>query len=233
MNRDGSGERMVAKFKVTGEFLRAPVWTPDGKALLVSRFTPNRRTGLAGIEFAIEQIDLESGATTVIARDAFGAGISPDGRMLAYVAIDLQSDQQSLIVSKAAGSNSVVIASYRHGFDRFNPPRFSPDGSLLLIAASGRFDIPVLPTPGRQSQARPETALALNGPPWDLWTVRPDGSQLMRITQLGEDQPWAAWSGDGKFVSLMGATGRFVMRPDGSELRRIGDGLVHSVVDWR
>jgi Tol biopolymer transport system component len=178
---------------------------------------------------------VESGASTVVVRDAFGGAFSPDGKKLAYVAIDTQTDAQSLVVSDADGRNPVVVASGRQGFDRFNPPRWAPNEPRLLFASSGRFDIPALPTPTpRRSEHRGTTSvLAFNGLPWDLWTVRPDGSELTRITQLGEDQPWAAWSGDGKFILLVGATGRYVMKPNGADLRRIGDGLVHTEIDWR
>jgi hypothetical protein len=63
--------------------------------------------------------------------------------------------------------------------------------------------------------------------------VRPDGTELTRITTLNEDQPWATWSGDGRFILLQGLSGRYIMRPDGSDLRRINEGTTHAQVDWR
>lgn len=234
INRDGSGERTALAHKVAGEFLRVPSWTPDGKALLISRSTPVRQGGQASLEFAIERLDLDTGNVTPVVRDAFGGTLSPDGRKLAYVALDARTFEQALVVSDLNGRNPLIVASNRQRFEAFNPPKFAPDGSQLLFAASGSFDFPVTtPTPGRRNQRPVESALARNGLPWDVWMVKPDGSELKRLTTLAEDQPWAAWSSDGRFILLIGSTGRYLMRADGSELRRLGDGLMHAQFDWR
>jgi len=78
---------------------------------------------------------------------------------------------------------------------------------------------------------KPATAEA-HGPPWDLWSVNVDGSGLARLTHVNEDLPYPQWSNDGKTVVFFGTYALYQMNPDGSNLKKIGDGAVHGQISW-
>jgi TolB protein len=76
---------------------------------------------------------------------------------------------------------------------------------------------------------------------WELYTMRPDGSDLKRLTRSPGNDAHAAWSFDGEWIAFASARGGFkdempvgegggqgagdifVMRADGSDVRRLTD----------
>ena len=68
--------------------------------------------------------------------------------------------------------------------------------------------------------------------PWDIWKVRPDGSNLTRLTDLGEDSPLPVWSPDGRWIGFSGELGIYLMQADGRNLVRLSDDWVAGGVTW-
>ncbi len=60
----------------------------------------------------------------------------------------------------------------------FSPPRWSPDGTQIAIAAQTEYDI-------------------------EVYVLNPDGTKLRNITQSGAFDVWPSWSPDGRFVAFV------------------------------
>lgn len=76
---------------------------------------------------------------------------------------------------------------------------------------------------------------------WEIYSIRPDGTGLKRLTHSPGNDAHASWSPDGRWIAFssarggfkdemargggggQGATDVFVMRPDGSDVRRLTD----------
>ena len=76
---------------------------------------------------------------------------------------------------------------------------------------------------------------------WELYTIRPDGRDLKRLTRSPGNDAHAAWSSDGEWIAFassrggfkdempvgdgggQGAGDIFVLRSDGSDVRRLTD----------
>ena len=143
-------------------------------------------------------------------------------------------------------------------------PDWSPDGTrLVLRVASPRFkalailDVdsgrvtPLVPTPeGRvdnMAKWSPKGDLIAftsnRDGDYEIYTIRPDGTGLTRLTNSPGSNAHAAWSPDGKWIAFSSGRGGFkdemarggggqptpdifVMRADGSDVRRLTDDAV-------
>ena len=151
---------------------------------------------------------------------------SPDGRRLAFQKRTWSGDQgtaHDLYVMDADGTGIVQLTS---GMDlNDTQPQWSPDGSLILFC--------------RENFTEGGT---------DLYTIRPDASDLKNLTPgegLDDD---GDWSPDGRqiaFVSHRSVTisvwgyrirGLHIMNADGSNVRHLGEGMEwrgdHRQPDW-
>jgi Tol biopolymer transport system component len=91
-------------------------------------------------------------------------------------------------------------------------PLFAPDGSRVLFVAAGLGP--------QQGQVGLIALLAMLGSelvpiaeahqipdPFDLWSMRPDGSGLSRVAPIRNVQAYPAWSPDSRFVATWGMDG--------------------------
>ena len=68
--------------------------------------------------------------------------------------------------------------------------------------------------------------------PADLYSVRPDGSGLKRLTHTSEEFEWApAWSPNGRRIAFAGSNGVYVSRADGTRVRVDGDAGTVTVLE--
>jgi TolB protein len=144
---------------------------------------------------------------------SFTPAWSPDGQRMVF-SRETDPLHATLYLMEADGSGLVQLTSETSIADR--GPAWSPDGSLILFTR-------VTPEPIRSEI--------------DLYTVRPDGSDLRNLTPgVGEDG-WGDWSPDGRRIAYVSrrrgpyvewdTVGQLrVMDADGSNGRLLIDGLV-------
>ncbi len=170
---------------------------------------------------------------------------APDGRKLAVRWVPNDYDEPTpLLVLNADGTLSVDLTkeSGVHGWS----PSWSPDGKRLVTAAKRRGDateaLYLLSADGtglrRITPVGREAQYAAWSPAgdliaftyvvdggFDLFTIRPDGSQLRRLTNDGAAgmNNWAMWSPDGREIAWGKGESIWVMNANGSEKRMVTD----------
>jgi Tol biopolymer transport system component len=179
---------------------------PTSISGLEPAWSPNGREiafagGLGGQTGAnIYVADRNGGHVRVLTHFENGAGSpawSPDGRTIAFYGSDREAVYSVWLVS-ATGGHIRRVADTASIYQSWNP-----SGTELLFSRGvGSGDVPAA-----------------------LFTIRPDGSGLRRLTKLPGTQDWAAWSPDGKEIVFDWMTefgnGLYLIRPDGTHLRRL------------
>jgi len=214
MRSDGTHQRRL--FGRKGFDFFQPRWSPNGSRLLVTRcngsfgFTANCDIMLGG--------RLGSGRHVLVDGGRFNgnATFSPDGRRVAF-----DGDRGGLVsavwVMTIRGGRPVRLT--RPNLEAFWP-NWSPDGSHLAFSSNC---------------CRPAS---------DVFTMRADGTHKRRLTRVagGGGAAFASYSPDGRRIIFSSDQRRgpafdrsdlFVMRPDGSQVRRIVKGKPNAVeADW-
>lgn len=240
MNADGSD--LKAAWQPKEGLLSLFTWTQDGQAVLIAANGVSLGLGdtSADRQLTIARFDLASGTPTPILRDALDPTLSRDGTQLAFLKLSPDGYTMTLNVAAPDGSNPRELISGKD-FQGFYAPRFTPDGTKIMVSAIGG--------PETDAQGKPKAAVApslleraaslfapataeAHGLPWDLWEVNVDGSGLRRVTSFYEDLPMVAFAPDGKEAAVMALGGIYRMNADGSSLRRIDQTGDHGGLDW-
>jgi Tol biopolymer transport system component len=193
-----------------------PAWSPDGSTIAFQRLVEREGTFISTLEL----LDMETSATRVALEAPARQGIlaprwSPDGGRLVVELLELSGDGADAamagdglaIVDLAAASPALEVIV---PFDRLaNNPDWSPADDLIVFSAPAEGGEP-------------------GGKLSDLWTVRPDGSGLARVTDVAAGGGTAihpSFTPDGAqvlFVLDDPAAGRMgviaAVRPDGTGL---------------
>ena len=164
-----------------------PAWSPDGKRLVVN-VDIDVRPGQPPRRFAIAIIDLATGTERTVVENSFEAGQnhfprwSPDGRRLVFWRGRERPGgyQTAVFVVKVDGTGLRQLTPWRM---LAGDPDWSPDGSRILLTTR-----PLLDFDAGQSE---------------LYTMRPNGTGLRRLTNYGPNGPRATqprWTPDGKAI---------------------------------
>jgi Tol biopolymer transport system component len=244
-NEDGSDEREL----ISGPYSQAIAMSPDGSKLIISmRDSDGDHAYLTDVDGS-EPLRLDTGCRLPCVEAwpgwSFEPGLafSPDGSRLAFVR-GLE-DPRSVIAIMDMATGAVVELESTAG--AASPPSWSPDGAHLVFGSS------VVDADGTNLHQVVPTALSsgstFGGPRWspdgslivftslvetviqgnsqrliDIYTVRPDGSGLQRITTdtvgpLGTTEPgdfgarYPSWTRDGRIVFTRNAApGEVVMQ---------------------
>jgi hypothetical protein len=168
---------------------------------------------------------------------------SPDGRRVAlrWVPSDYD-DPTPLLVLNANGTTAVDLTK-KTGLAGWSPS-WSPDGKRLVTAAKAKRDategLYVMNADGTRVQRITPTTREAQYAAWspagdriaftyleaggfDLFTIRPDGSGLRRLTSdgAGGENNWAMWSPDGSKIAWSRGDSVWVMNADGSDQRMV------------
>lgn len=233
-NADGSGNQMVVTPPNNKTTFNWPHYSWDGKWIYYtasSPVPPNKQ------DSKIQRIAIAGGEPETIVDDARMSTESPDGKHIAFLRFNFDSFTAGLWIADTDGKNARNLLS-EDVFIMLSAPRFSPDGSEILFAASGPNTRPLPGVSMRTPACSPQILCLLakpahaDGLPWDLWTVTPDGSKFTRLTQIGADSPWPAWSRDGKQVAFFDTSGEYVVDLAKREVSQVARNGGHGVFDW-
>jgi Tol biopolymer transport system component len=155
-----------------------PIWSPDGKTLMLAQYPPQTFGGSAG-EYAIFQVDLQTKQTSKLpgASGLFGPRWSPDGR---YVSAFSADDSKLMLFDVHAKQWSELGAGKVLDY-----PNWSPDSKYIYYEDFGG-DGPEIDRISIADHKKervvglkdvPRVLLTLSGGPWN--GVAADGSPLI------------------------------------------------------
>jgi Tol biopolymer transport system component len=189
---------------------RDPMWSPDGRRLLVVRVDPSFLFETLYVMNAdgSDRTELVSGASLVDYR------WSPDGSRIAFslghmVGSRLVSD---LWVMRADGTAMMKLDS------NAEEPTWSPDGSqIAYVREMGSLEVRIINSTGGGERRLTPDSLGTIQPAWspdgsliafvsigpnELWVVHPDGSGLLNLTQGTAQEDGPVWSPDGSRIAF-------------------------------
>ena len=186
---DGSNAKRISPCSPPCADRWEPAWSPDGSRLAISTGA-GRVTETGPARFGIGVIDVNSEEVTqvvdhekAVGQDRF-ARWSPDGKRLVFYRAQLKSDgtiQTAIFVVDVDGSNLRRLTPW----DMLaGDPDWSPNGDLIVFSTH----------PLREFESLERS---------ELYTMRPDGSDIKALTSNGEDGPRATeprWTPDGKAI---------------------------------
>jgi TolB protein len=209
---DGSGARRLSPKCCSDE--NAGVYSPDGRRIVFGRawgkvvdnqirwsevftMTPDGKDR--------RRLTHESGKGWQA--DTGNPSWSPDGRRIVYSVTKSATaashpGERAIYIMNADGSGQKRLTPWELGAGDF--ARFSPDGERIIFRA--RYG---------------------DGPGGDLYTMRPDGSDIKKLTHGEPGMLSAAYSPDGKYIAFAheGPNGQmpdiWVMKPDGTGAVRL------------
>ena len=209
---DGADRRLV--FDDPKHNAVAPVWSPGGERIAfgLGRYNEGTRVGALS-HVAIINAD-GSGLRLLTERTPGNHGFpswSPDGRKIVYRSTNGQAKGLVIIDVVSGVTTALPSGAWTDTF-----PAWSPRGDRILFTSDRDGD-------------------------WELYSMRTDGSDLKRLTRSPGNDAHATWSFDGEWIAFASARGGFkdempvgegggqgagdifVMRADGSDVRRLTD----------
>jgi Tol biopolymer transport system component len=200
MNADGSNQHQVLNDPGAGYW--APRFSPDGKAIIVAHCVAFEPCRIARIRTDGSGLTLLTGEEGVF---DFHPGYSPDGSTVAFSSDEREGVITAVHLMNADGSNVRLLS----------PPEllaccpdWSPDGSRIAFHSNGGDPFV------------PQNA--------EIWVINADGTGLTQLTDTAARHDFdPSWAPEGNAIAFDRAnpdfTSRsvFVMRPDGSGLKRI------------
>jgi Tol biopolymer transport system component len=188
----------------------APRWSPDGRTLLVQRAWESPKMGafyeLSGVGLNGERRRVGRPERTILEQWDRDGRWSPDGTLVAFNRL-VGLDADYVYVTDAEGTAQHRLSPDESGRD--TSPTWSPDGQRLAFDSGGR-----------------------------IATMRVDGSDARFLTAGTADHE-PRWSPDGRLIAFTRTfftkvfrTAVYVVRPDGSGLRRLTPLRDYVVADW-
>ena len=212
-----------------------PVVSPDGQVIVYNAFDANSFPRIYALRYDGKNKTMLSPQTVCAEEPAW----SPTGARIAFN----QCDDNTIWVMNADGTNAHRVTPVGTSGD-FSPS-WSPDGTRLVFAHNGSLGVMNANGSGR---ATFDLGVNVSLPRWspdgarilftgnsiissegDIYTVGPDGTDLVRLTMTGVSIR-ARWSPDGQRITYgqSGAeSGVYTMQADGSLQTRISGASIY------
>ena len=221
---NGANARVLAERDRPGTVLDGPVWSRDGRSVFFSYL--GQVSGR--ITQRIERIAVDSGERGVVVESGYAPDVTPDGRALVFLRDEPRAGTGLYLVPLDGGAPTPVLAPGR--YPALAVPRVSHDGQRVAVAIMDTMAAERrLPDPF--AWLLPPPALA-HGAPWDIWTFDSQGADPKRVTNLGADEPSAAWSPDGGHLAVWSPNGLYVVGADGTDVRQVLETGSYGAPDW-
>ena len=180
---DGANLRQV--FHMDGGAAYAPSWSPDGQSIVVGFGTFLVMRQARPAQLLLMQAD--GSQAHPLTSDQINSGFphfSPDGKRIVFRVWG--KNERGLRILDLNSGNVTVLTSQRDNF-----PFYSPKGDRICFTrdvGTNEYD------------------------DYDIFTVRPDGSDLRRLTNAPGNDAHCAWSPDGRDILFVSA--RFGLRDE-------------------
>jgi Tol biopolymer transport system component len=219
---DRSSSRTILREEGSGSVITWPAWNRDGSAV---GFTVS---SLLDKSERVDQMDLLSGARQTLVDGGSSVAISGDDQWLAYDHLSTRG-WSIWTLNRATGTNTQVASE--SWFGDADVPSFSPVDGTLAFVATGSGP----PQASRLLGLPPPIAVAEAhdvADPFDLWEVRPDGSELHRVAVLQNLQPFLAWSPDGRHLAVWGGRGLQIVDTSNQLVREVTNSILGGPMSW-
>jgi TolB protein len=211
MNSDGTNRRIV--FDDSTRNSVAPVWSPTGDRIAFGLGGYNSFNRSRSGQVVMIGID-GSGMRSVTPQNTVNYGFpswSPDGKRMVLRYVEGMTKGLAILDVESGKLSPLTSGAWNDNF-----PAWSPQGDLILFTSDRDGD-------------------------WELYTIRTDGRELKRLTSSPGNDAHPAWSPDGRWITFASARGGFkdemalgvgggqgagdifVMRKDGTDVRRLTD----------
>ena len=229
----GANPRVIRTHSQQHGSFENPTWAADQKTILATVRASSSGVGQPVQESTtIFRVPLDGGEpVSLVAGDSPTA--SPDGKYLAYLTTDKEAKQRFWIAN-ADGSHSRELAA-NQGFSYLRAPCFSPDSQLILFAGAGgpKSTKPTAKTsPGLLASFFGPAVAEADGIPMNIWTIRPDGSQLRQLSNAEDHSPTPTWSPDGKWIASAGEMKLLLIDAAGTQSVSLASNILLSGVAW-
>jgi Tol biopolymer transport system component len=214
MKPDGSSRSVI--FRDPEKNAAAPAWSPDGKwiAFGLGQYIPFRPAKEPAHLALVRPDGKDLQVLTSGQRNDGFPSWSPKGDRIVYRSAERLGGDKVVKGLRIIAVPTRKVQALTDGEHDDNFPAWSPDGELIGFTSN-------------------------RDGPFNLYTIRPDGTGLRRLTETKGRDAHCSWSPDGKWiffssdrgghkdeVLLSGVAGQsagdiYAMRPDGSDVRRL------------
>lgn len=200
-NLDGTDLHAVVPHEAENVFYDTPRYDPTGTFLYFHRNAAIVKNGTyVGNESTIERLNVKTGERVRLLSDAADPSLSPDGKLLAFIRLNKDGQNDNIWVANSDGTNAHVLL--RDTFFYVQAPRFSPATGDIVFSAAGHA------APKSGGRYLPHGAHL--GIPSEIFVVKSDGTGLRSLAQTGDDT-FPAWSLDGSRIAYVSTGGFFEM----------------------
>jgi dipeptidyl aminopeptidase/acylaminoacyl peptidase len=239
-NADGSNAHVFAERDAPNTVLETPEWMPSGRVYYgVRRVTAQGRESLSIVR------QLEGGQPEMLVDNAYNPAVAPDESTLVYLRLT-RTGQQMLKRSLSEPGDGCELMSDQV-FQYLSLPRISPDGKRVALGGSGEATLapsgcggdprskpaPAAAVTGIDLAAllQPDVAYA-HGLPADIYTLNLDGSDMVRVADIKDDDPTVAWSPDGSKLAIFGVAALLVVDSKGGPTEKLTQQGGYGGLDW-